>query len=1157
MRPKSVFLAAVMTSALAPFHVAATEIYDQTAYADYQPDLANGAVIFAAGGCATCHGVDGDDTILAGGEAIQTKFGDLYPPNITADPTHGIGAWTNADFLNAVTKGVSPEGRTYFGAVFPFGSYARMTPEDVLDLRAHLATLAPSDTPSKDHNISYLSQTILDFWTSARADLTPMSDPQMQRGQYLVEAVGHCAECHTPRDTSLGFKYEIDASRAYQGEVGLLGDFAPDISAERLKVFGAEAFVVGAMTEARKLNGKPMAAKSMRRIARLTRQLDASDRAAMYAYLTGEPVDASQFARTAPVQIAQADTGLATDAVAGSQESDGLVDLTQAKSLVSRIDAYCEAQSPTPVAAVTPPAESRPSGASPELTAQADQVIETYCRSCHAPGKTYGAVFPTGDIADMPFDKRIVIPGNAEASPLYESIASNRMPLGQKMNAQEVDVLKRWIDGLGAAAPIPITVAAVAAPAMNANIEMPLFAGGTRNERMLAIVADISAIDERDRAFYRYFSFANTPLAAVDCDVTGAKRNPVFYLHAAFNKFVNSVSTGPRVVPVTPLEGTEGTIVRVDMRDYGWTPEIWNAISTGVYTDTARRSDFTQAAWDDLAVTYPYGIDPRTDPLLGIVAQATAASVPIMRADWFTHFGSEAPYYDMFLGLTSQIKDLETRIGLDVDREIQARRVIRAAMLPGASGVSDHNRMLERFDLPRGRYYWKSYDFAGDDGRQSLTLHPDGPEGMSRTASGTEAFEHDGGEMIFSLANGLQGYYLSTNKGDRLLVGPASIVSFRTKPIGKGVEIENARSCFDCHANGMIAKQDQLRDVLMSSQRYGRDEMNVLLDMYVENGKLSEIYKTDSQTFLTALSQLNATEKSPTGRLTSLAAPASVGGGEIFTYLADQHFNAIDLNGLAREFHLDVQTLRARAGRLGDPRLTVVLADWLGRLDGGAKIHRSEIETYYAEILPRLTDLRPYRYDGGAVAAAQPEQSFAASLEQAVGQAVAKSQNPYSAAETAPLTYDPTPSRPQDPLTLALSVPATTVYVNDLLEFDVRANKRCELQIFYVEEAKNIEELPQAILGPQFLEAGEQRRIPYQQSGLQIRFDSPGTGETMLAFCREGGLAGQRMDQAQVLRFSQERSLPLTRGISIEAAAQVAQDNGASATNHVTFNVLK
>ena len=1161
MLQKHFAIIAVAAYFLNPAQSIATELFDQLAYADYQADQANGAIMFSAGGCATCHAVDGDDNLLAGGEAIQTKFGDLYPPNITADKTHGIGKWSNADFLNAVINGVSPEGRTYFGAVFPFTSYARMEPEDVLDLRAHLVSLPTADSPSKEHNISYLSQTILDFWTSGRPELERMADDQMKRGQYLVEAVGHCAECHTPRDTSFGFKYELDVDRAFEGEVGLLGDYAPNITAERLNIFGVEAFVTGAMAEGRKLNGNPMAAKSMRRISRLTAALSNSDRASMYAYLTGTTVDVSQFSDVKPVVVAERATTSTTitDAMVApvtvAAVAGELTDKTMATALVSRVDAYCEAQEPVEVIAAAP-VQTKAVGVDPAIIAEADQVIETYCRKCHAPGKTYGSVFPTGDIADMPFDKRILVPGNPDASPIYETIASNRMPLGQKMNAQEVDALRKWIVALGETAALAPAASVVKTVAVS-QVPMPLFSGGTRAERMLAVAKDISAINERDRAFYRYFSFANTPLSKVDCSQTGARRNPMFYLHAAFNKFVNSVSTGPRVVPVTPLSGTEGAIVRIDMRDYGWTTEVWNAITTGQYTETARRSGFTKAAFTDLAKVYPYGIDPTTDPLLGVVADAVGSPVPIMRADWFTHFGSEAPYYDMFLGLTEQISDLERQIGLDVEREIQSRRVIRAAMLPGASGVSDHNRMLERFELQRGGYYWKSYDFAGDEGRQSLSLHPDGPEEWSYTPSGLEAFEHDGGEMIFSLPNGLQGYYLSESNGDRLLVGPASIVSFRTKPIGKGVEIENARSCFDCHANGMIAKRDQMRDLLMSSQRYSREELDVLLEIYVDNEELSEIYKADSQAFLKSLSLLNATELSPTGRLTSLAAPSSAGGGEIFTYLADLHFNSIDLNGLAREFHMDVDMLRSRARSLGDPRLTVVLADWISRMDGGAKVHRSELETYYSELLPRLTDLRPYRLNGGYVVSAAASADYEVKVEKALGEKVAKYEAPYMAAVTAPLDYDPAPQMSVDRLKLALSVPETNVYVNDLLQFDISANKRCELQMFYIEASKSIEELPQAILGPRFLEAGEVRRIPYTGSDLRIRFDTPGTGETMLAFCREGGLDGHRMDQQTAVDYAKERSLPLTRGIAIEAADKVAQDSGASATNHVTFNVSR
>ena len=91
MLQKHFAIIAVAAYFLNPAQSIATELFDPLAYADYQADQANGAIMFSAGGCATCHAVDGDDNLLSGGEAIQTKFGDLYPPNITADKTNGIG----------------------------------------------------------------------------------------------------------------------------------------------------------------------------------------------------------------------------------------------------------------------------------------------------------------------------------------------------------------------------------------------------------------------------------------------------------------------------------------------------------------------------------------------------------------------------------------------------------------------------------------------------------------------------------------------------------------------------------------------------------------------------------------------------------------------------------------------------------------------------------------------------------------------------------------------------------------------------------------------------------------------------------------------------------------------------------------------------------
>ncbi len=1128
-------------------------VFGVSDFASYSPNVENGEHLFNAGGCAACHSVDGDDTILAGGRVLSTKLGELYAPNITEHAEAGVGGWSNPEYLNAVLNGVSPDGRSYFGAVFPYGSFARMSPEDVLDIRGYIATLPRSEQPSKPHNLSFVSKSILRIWAPDRGALSDQTDPQMQRGQYLAESVGHCAECHTPRDTGFGFSYDLSTDAPYAGEVGIFGDYAPDLTATRLGRLGAQAFVVGALAEGKKLNGSPMTSASMRRIARATAKLPLEDRAALFAYLSNSAVDVATLTDAKPTQTTTASP--ANNAAQPNVMAKVIVDTTGATALMARANAYCEAQDAPAISETTDPA----GGANSALEAKADKLIETYCRACHAPGKTYGAVFPTGDISDMPFDAKIMVPGDPEGSLLYESIASNRMPIGQKMNADELGVLHAWISATVAPdtplASEPAVTEAIAQGA--APVDLPKFALITRQEMVLAMANDINAVAQQDRRFMRYFSFGQTPLSEVDCSQTDARRNPMHYLHSALNKLVNSLSLAPKTAQVSPVKGTDGGLVRVDMRDYGWTDEQWKTLTTGAYTPVAQSTGFDRLAWDKLAQVYPYAVDPSSDPLLAAVADATGTAIPMMRADWMTHFATKAPYYDMFLGLTADIRDLERRIGLDVDHEIQMQNVARSAMLPGSSGVSDHNRMLERFDLPRNGYYWKSYDFAGDSGAQSLALHPDGPAELSHTASGTQPFEHDGGEMILSLPNGLQAYYLSTNLGVRLTVGPASIVSYRTKPIGKGVEIENARSCFDCHADGIIAKQDEMRARLDNSASFSRDQLQVLQTLYPGQEVMDLHYKTDSKSFLQALSTLNATEQTADGRLTSLAAPMSAGGGEILTYLADMHFNSLTLDQVAREFHMDVEQFQNRLRTLGDPVLTTVTNDWMARLTAGGKLHRSELEAHYGDVMGRISDLRSYRQQGGYVTAQHTTDSdqYQEDVVAAIADLSQQAQGQYIPAITKPLA-DPVSVTPAaDRLQLALTVPNLHPRVNDLLEFEISANRRCELQIFYIEESKNVEELPASLLGPNYLDAGEYRRIPYAGSGLQIRFDTAGTGETMLAFCREGGLGQQRMTASQVLDFAKRLSVPLTRGITIEAADRVTKDAGQSASNHVTFDV--
>src|SRR5258708_86934 len=122
----------------------------------HTPNLANGLTAFNAGGCSSCHAVPGqpDRLRLGGGLAIPSPFGTFYAPNISPDPADGIGQWTEAEFVGAVTKGDSPTGFHYFPA-FSYSSYAHARVEDVRDLFAYLKTLPPVSGKVRDHAVPF------------------------------------------------------------------------------------------------------------------------------------------------------------------------------------------------------------------------------------------------------------------------------------------------------------------------------------------------------------------------------------------------------------------------------------------------------------------------------------------------------------------------------------------------------------------------------------------------------------------------------------------------------------------------------------------------------------------------------------------------------------------------------------------------------------------------------------------------------------------------------------------------------------------------------------------------------------------------------------------------------------------------------------------
>lgn len=270
------------------------EIVTAASLPAHTPDLANGERMFWAGGCAGCHAAPKaeDDALLSlgGGRTITTGFGTFVVPNISPDRTDGIGGWSEAEFVTAMTKGVDPEGRHLYPA-FPYTSYQRMTVEDLLDLDAYLATLPAVPGRQPDHALAfpYDLRRGLGLWKLLYLDGKPYTpDPAMsaeaQAGGYLVEGPGHCGECHTPRNALGGpiAGRHLAGGPSPEGR-GRIPNITPAAIGDWSAADIADALESGFTPEGDDLAG------SMAEVVVNMGHLAASDRDAMAAYLKAIP----------------------------------------------------------------------------------------------------------------------------------------------------------------------------------------------------------------------------------------------------------------------------------------------------------------------------------------------------------------------------------------------------------------------------------------------------------------------------------------------------------------------------------------------------------------------------------------------------------------------------------------------------------------------------------------------------------------------------------------------------------------------------------------------------------------------------------------------------------------------------------------------------
>ena len=324
---------------------------------------------------------------------------------------------------------------------------------------------------------------------------------------------------------------------------------------------------------------------------------------------------------------------------------------------------------------------------------------------------------------------------------------------------------------------------------------------------------------------------------------------------------VNSLSWGLDVINPIPID-PQATIFYIDLRHYEWD-----------------RID----AWTKIEDEYPYHISfdaPAQSALrnqLGRLQTQMKTDVPSVHIDWFIATASTPPLYHDLLSLPLTDRELETRLEVDVARNLinaPGVRVSRAGF--NNSGVSNNNRVVERHTSRYGAY-WKSYDFAGSVGTQNIFTHP-------------LNFTHDGGEAIFNLPNGLQGYYLVNASGSRLDEAPINIVS---NPAASDPTVRNGLSCIGCHTEGMKTLEDQVRSVIESNTNPPYNKAQALR-LYVEKSDMDARVSGDMERYRGALE----------------ATGGAIGGVEPISRFHEAFQGAVDAAYAAAVVGLETETFR-------------------------------------------------------------------------------------------------------------------------------------------------------------------------------------------------------------------------------------------------------
>ena len=458
------------------------------------------------------------------------------------------------------------------------------------------------------------------------------------------------------------------------------------------------------------------------------------------------------------------------------------------------------------------------------LAAQAKEIFRSRCFECHGGRSTNDGVVIL-DRVTLVDQKKKVIPGQPDQSQVYQLItakdeAEAMPPVGQpRLSQEEIDAVRGWI--LAGAPTFPADVVPAKAPEDNTSKDQ------AETEIVLRKILDhVRTLSGSERPFIRYFSI-NHLLAS------GATREELELHRLALVKAINHLSLEPRIVRPQTIDAPTNTVFAVDIRRLGWH-------KTAVEDSGDSKSKLN--SFDLALLEYPYGIlgqDSETfDRVMEeyVTPAGLARPIPFIRVDWFVSSAMQSPLYDDFLRLPVDLADLEREQGVDSEANLRDHVVKRAGMI--VSGVSRSNRVVERHPARQGSY-WKSFDFPTSKGRENMYqdpihLHP------------------AGGEMIFTLPNNLNGYFLATGAGRRLEVAPTSIV---TDKFSEDKTVRNGLSCVRCHDQGFKTFEDTVRVALVKLPGSPGFSKRDALELYAPQKEMDSLLEEDIARFKKAMEE--------------------------------------------------------------------------------------------------------------------------------------------------------------------------------------------------------------------------------------------------------------------------------------------------------------